>query len=222
MLYLLHILFFNLSVFFSDNTDEFALKNGDLIFQESCEGNMGEAIKDVTSSMEGYNFTHVGMVWINQSNDSIYVIEATHPKICITPLEEYLYPKDKNCAPRSAVARLKEKYQNLIPLAIEEAMKHIGKDYDDAFDLKNDQYYCSELIYEILLKANNNKEVFPLNIMTFKAKDSDSFSQNWITHFEKLNIPIPEGELGINPGAMSKQTDVIDIIISIDWEYVNQ
>lgn len=198
---------------FSPQDDaDFKLQNGDLIFQESCKGDMGDAIKDVTAGIAGYNFTHVGIVSIDSTTSEIYVIEATHPKVCITPLDEYLHPKGDKCAPKSLVGRLKGEYQALIPQALDEAEKLTGKDYDDAFDLENDQYYCSELIYDILLKANNGTPVFPLNIMTFKSKDTGEYSPNWVTHFEKLGIPIPEGELGINPGAMSQQSDVIDII----------
>ncbi len=196
----------------SDENEDFSLQNGDLIFQESCSGDLGNAIKDVTYGVEGYNFTHVGIVWIDNSTDSIYVIEATRPKVCITPLSEYLNPKEEKCPPKSVVGRLKDLYQPLIPCAIIEAKKLVGKEYDHIFDLNNDQYYCSELIYDILLKANNNDAVFPLNVMTFKSKDTGEFSPNWIRHFEKLGVPVPEGEMGINPGAMSRQSDVLDII----------
>lgn len=208
---LLSALIFLTSFSPQDDTD-FKLQNGDLIFQESCKGDMGDAIKDVTAGIAGYNFTHVGIVSIDSTTSEIYVIEATHPKVCITPLDEYLHPKGDKCAPKSVVGRLKGEYQNLIPQALNEAEKLTGKDYDDAFDLENDQYYCSELIYDILLKANNGTPVFPLNVMTFKSKDTGEYSPNWVTHFEKLGILIPEGELGINPGAMSQQSDVIDII----------
>ncbi len=70
------------------NQSDFSLQNGDLIFQEACFGKMNEAIKEVTSGIEGYNFTHVGMVWIDSPN-SVYVIEATHPKVQITSLKEF-------------------------------------------------------------------------------------------------------------------------------------
>lgn len=208
---LLSALIFLTSFSPQDDTD-FKLQNGDLIFQESCKGGMGDAIKDVTAGIAGYNFTHVGIVSIDSTTSEIYVIEATHPKVCITPLDEYLHPKGDKCAPKSVVGRLKGEYQNLISQALDEAKKLTGKDYDDAFDLENDQYYCSELIYDILFKANNGTPVFPLNVMTFKSKDTGEYSPNWVTHFQKLGIPIPEGELGINPGAMSQQSDVIDII----------
>ncbi|MFV0467472.1 MAG: YiiX/YebB-like N1pC/P60 family cysteine hydrolase [Dysgonomonas sp.] len=190
----------------------FVLCNGDLIFQESCvDSNMSKAIKDVTVGVEGYNFVHVGIVWI-APDDSIYVIEATQPKVCVTKLQDYLYPKaEKECLPKSVVGRLKSPYQPLIGKALVEAIKLIGKDYDDAFDLKNDKYYCSELIYDIFLKANNNNPVFDLNTMTFRSKATGKFSPDWIAHFQKLGIAIPEGELGTNPGTMSR-SEVIDIL----------
>lgn len=190
---------------------EKVLQNGDLIFQESCSGGVSDAIKGVTSSVEGYNFTHVGIVWIDQKKDT-FVIEATHPVVSVTSLQNYLYPKDeRDCPPKAVVARLNKQYLSLIPKAINEALKHIGKEYDYAFILDNDKYYCSELIYDIFLKANNNKPVFQLNIMTFKGNGTDEFLPNWVEYYKKINHPIPEGEPGINPGAMSK-SDALKII----------
>lgn len=190
--------------------DDFKLQTGDLIFQESCAGSMGSAIKEVTTSVEEYQFTHVGIVYIDE-NDSIFVIEATQPRVAKTPLLEYLYPEDeKDCPPVSVVGRLKPEYQHCVPKAIEEGLSLTGKEYDNGFVLGDDKYYCSELIYEILLKANG-KPVFPLNVMTFKSPETDQISPGWVEHFKKYNLPIPEGELGINPGAMSR-SDVIEII----------
>ncbi len=197
--------------FLYPHPDSFNLQNGDLIFQESCNGQINNAIKGVTSSVDKYQFTHVGMVYI-KDNDSIYVIEATTPKVKITPLVEYLYPeKEKACYPKSVVGRLKAKYQPCIPQAIAEALPLIGKDYDYAYDLSNDKYYCSELIYLILLKANGGVPVFELNKMTFKSKQTNDFLPEWVAHFKKQKIAIPEGKPGINPGAMSK-AKVIDIV----------
>lgn len=192
------------------STNEIRLQTGDLIFQEACSGHLSNAIKSVTSSAEGYNFTHIGIVWIQ--NTDTFVIEATHPLVAITPIGEYLYPAGKeDCPPLSVAARLKEIYRPLIPQAIEEALKLIGKEYDDAFALDNDKYYCSELVYGIFLKANNHIPVFQLNTMTFKAKGSDEFIPEWIDHFEKQKIPVPEGQAGINPGVMSR-SEVLEIL----------
>jgi len=197
--------------FIYPKTEDFKPRNGDLIFQEDCRGNTDNTIKEVTTSIGDFQFTHVGMVYIDDK-DSIYVIEATRPKVAVTSIDEYLYPKDKQgCYPKSVVGRLKEEYRHCIPPAIEEGLALVGKDYDDGFILGNDKYYCSELIYDILLIANVNKPVFPLNVMTFKSPETGEITEGWKEYFKKYDLPIPEGEEGINPGAMSR-SDVIEII----------
>lgn len=192
-------------------SDDFKLQTGDLIFQEACKGDLDNTIKEVTESIGDYQFTHVGIVYIDEK-DSICVLEATRPKVTLTPLQDYLYPEGiDNCYPKSVVGRLKKEYQYCIPKAINEGMTLIGKDYDDGFILGNDKYYCSELIYDIFLKANEGIAVFPLNTMNFKSSDTGETTEGWVEYFKKYNLPIPEGEPGINPGAMSR-SDRIDII----------
>ena len=185
-------------------------QTGDLIFQESASGSLGKAIAGVTVSVNDYHFTHVGMVYVKE-NGEVFVLEATHPVVALTPLADFLCPPSSEYCPQSVVARLKPEHRHCIPKAIQEGLKLLGKTYDDAFDMNNEQYYCSELIYNILLKANEGKPVFELNEMTFKAGDTGEFLPEWVEHFRKLGIPIPEGEPGINPGAMSR-SEVIDII----------
>lgn len=206
-IYIFIILFvIKLQVFSQD----FKLKNGDLIFQESCSGQVGDAIKGVTTSICENKFTHVGIVYMD-SKDSIYILEATTPKVALTPLKEYLYPQDEECYPKSVVGRLKDEYLHLIPNALEYGITLLGKEYDYGYILNNDKYYCSELVYEILKYANSNQDVFPLNVMTFKSSDTGQIMNSWIEYFENRGLNIPEGELGINPGAMSR-SDIIDII----------
>ncbi|WP_370388316.1 YiiX/YebB-like N1pC/P60 family cysteine hydrolase [Snodgrassella alvi] len=188
----------------------FHLQNGDLIFIEECDGGMNSAIKAATSGLDGYNFTHVGIVW-QKKNGQNSIIEATPPKVRITPVQTYLHPKNQQCTPRAVVGRLKAQYQPLIPAAITSARQKVGKPYDNAFNIHNDQYYCSELIYQIFKEANHGKEVFPLRAMTFKSKETGEFPVYWVEHFKKMGIPIPEGEQGNNPGDMSR-SDLIDIV----------
>lgn len=196
-------------------SQEVVLMNGDLIFQEACSDGQVNPIKEVTSSIDQYKFTHVGMVYVDVENTMIYVLEATIPRVVLTPLDEYLYPMGKSCHPISVVGRLKDPYQSVIPEALSEGMKLLGKEYDYGYVLNNDMYYCSELIYDILKRANGGEDVFPLNVMTFKSAETDQFTDGWIQYFEKQNIPIPEGEMGINPGAMSV-SDVIDILFRVE------
>ena len=190
---------------------EFELKNGDIIFQEACSGNLDNTIKQVTSSVDNYQFTHVGIVYIDDKG-AVFVLEANMPKVSLTPLAEYLYPpKAEKCYPKSVVGRLTKEYQSIIPDALKAGMALIGKGYDYGYVLNDDKYYCSELIYEILKQANGGEDVFTLNIMTFKDENTGQTTNGWIDYFNKHALPIPEGEWGINPGAMSR-CDGIEII----------
>lgn len=208
-IYILIILFITpLSFVFSQN---FEPKNGDLIFQESCSGGVGDAIKGVTTSIDENKFTHVGIVYVDPKDSSIYVLEATTPKVSLTPLREYLYPESEECFPKSVVGRLKPEYLHLIPEALNYGITLIGKEYDYGYVLNNDKYYCSELVYEILKYANAGDEVFPLNVMTFESANTGEIMTGWAEYFDSRDLPVPEGEPGINPGAMSR-SDVIDII----------
>jgi uncharacterized protein YycO len=199
------------------NASGFKLQNGDLIFQQACSGeSVGNAIKNVTQSAGDYQFTHVGMVYIPNGTDSIFVIEANVPEVRIVTLSEFLNKKNsKACPPLSVAGRLKPAYRLCIPKAITEAKRLLGKPYDYGFVLNNDRYYCSELIYEVFLKANGGKPVFDLNKMTFRQKDSDQTDSNWIQYFNEKDLPIPEGDWGINPGAMSR-AKVMDLLGEIN------
>lgn len=190
---------------------EFKPEEGDIIFQESGVSQTENSIQEVTSSIDGYNFTHVGIVMADEDG-SLFVLEAVPPQVAVTPLERFLYPDGRNDPhPVSVVGRLKPEYRKLIPAAIGEGKKLAGLRYDHAYTMGDDKYYCSEYIYEILKRANGGKEVFQLSPMTFKSPETGEITEGWIKHFEKLGVPVPEGEPGINPGAMST-SNVIDII----------
>ncbi|OJU41850.1 MAG: hypothetical protein BGN96_02460 [Bacteroidales bacterium 45-6] len=210
-------LFFLLIPYFA-SPQGFELHNGDLIFQQACSGeSVGNAIKNVTQSAGSYQFTHVGVVYIPDGKDSIFVIEATIPEVRVVSLKEYLFKKGSGgCYPVSVAGRVKPAYQHCIPAALQEALKLVGKSYDYGFVLNNDKYYCSELIYDIFMNANQGKPVFELNKMTFRQKDSDQTDDNWIRYFSEKGLGIPEGEWGINPGAMSR-SKVIDMLGEIHY-----
>jgi hypothetical protein len=118
---------------------------------------------------------------------------------------------DERGRPKVVVGRLKPAFYRLIPSAIREAFALKGKPYDKVFAINNDSFYCSELIYEIFLRANNDRPVFALQPMTFKDPDTGATLPAWKQYFSKLGISVPEGELGINPGGISRSS-VLSII----------
>ena len=81
--------------------------------------------------------------------------------------------------------------------------------YDDSFVLNNSMYYCSELIHEAFIKDS----IFKLLPMTFLHPKTKDTLDIWKEYYKELNIKIPQGDLGLNPGIMSlsKKIDIVHI-----------
>lgn len=195
----------NLTLFFASflvtNQNSYAqneeLKNGDLLFININCGPMCEAINAVTEGYNGNDFNHMGMIILD--NNDYFVYEAIGKSVVKTPLKKFIsYTKDP-----IYLGRLNENFQYLIPDAIAFSEKQLGVPYDNDFIYDNEKYYCSELIYDAFLSANDNDPFFKLFPMTYKEPNSESFFPIWEEHFKKQGIAIPEGELGCNPGGMS-------------------
>lgn len=189
-------------LFFSCNEKEFAWQEGDILFQDGDCGDFCEAIRKVTEGYQGIEFSHNGLLM--EESGEWFVLEAIGKGVSKTPLQEFLNRYlDENGKPRIMVGRLKPEYQYLIPGAISEAQKHLGKPYDSAFDFDNEAYYCSELIHFAFKAANEGSDVFQPKPMTYKDPDTGELFPIWETYFLELGIPVPEGKPGLNPGGMS-------------------
>lgn len=180
---------------------------GDILFQDLDCGPACDAIEAVTEGVNGRDFSHCGIVV--QAGNEMRVIEA-YGDVKATPVDSFFArSKDSSGAPKVLIGRVKEEYGTIADESADIAKQYIGKGYDDAFDMKNDTYYCSELLYECFKKANGGKEFFPLNKMTFNAPGTDKPMPFWVDYFKKLDKQIPEGKPGINPGAMSRSEKII-------------
>jgi hypothetical protein len=117
---------------------------------------------------------------------------------------------DANGHPKIVVGRLKEAYRSEIPQAINRMLALIGKPYDFAFDIDNDCYYCSELVYKGF-QDKTGKSIFTLEPMTFNDPATQAIFPIWEDYFKKLGMPVPEGKPGLNPGSISR-SDKIEIV----------
>jgi hypothetical protein len=97
---------------------------------------------------------------------------------------------------------------------MEEALQLVGSKYDGLFDASDDDYYCSELLYEVFKRSNKDMPLFKLAPMTFIDPATGAVFPIWQQYFDRLGVPVPEGQLGINPGAMSRSG-----LISIVHDY---
>lgn len=185
-------------------------KNGDLLFQDIDCGPLCEAIEQVTTGIDGARFSHVGI--LVKTDTGLYVLEAISAGVVYTPYTEFLSrSKDAEGHPKVLVGRLKDKYQSLIPGAMYTMQKYRDKPYDTVFSMTNDAYYCSELIYLGFTSAANDSSFFKLSPMTFKTTGSDTYFPVWKDYFNKMNVEIPEGKPGLNPGGISL-SDKIEIV----------
>ncbi|MFZ4400653.1 MAG: YiiX/YebB-like N1pC/P60 family cysteine hydrolase [Bacteroidales bacterium] len=199
---LIFLLIWSNSVISQNNN--FVPEEGDILFQDLDCGDFCNAVEKVTIGYKGARFSHVAMVVKNEKGE-IVVIEAVSKGVSITAFDLFLAKShDKNNHPKVIVGRLKPKYRHLIPQAVKEAYKLLGRPYDDVFCISNNKYYCSELIYDAFKNANNGKPIFKLYPMTFKDPDTKQFFPTWVEYFKDLKVSIPEGELGNGPGGISR------------------
>ncbi len=188
----------------SGASDGFAVQPGDLLFQDLDCGPLCDAIEKVTTGYQEANLSHVGIVAADDDG-RIVVIEAVSSGVEVTALQTFLGRSlDEMSRPKVVVGRLKAPYRHLIPSAIEEAFALKGRPYDKVFAFDNGTYYCSELVYEIFRRANKNIPVLAAQPMTFRDRDTGRTHPAWEQYFAKLGVPVPEGKLGINPGAISR------------------
>jgi Permuted papain-like amidase enzyme, YaeF/YiiX, C92 family len=192
-------------LFFSKATIAQHYQTGDLLFQNLDCGELCEAIEKVTVGYQNQAFSHIGLVYIE--HDSVFVIEAIGKDVHLSSIEDFL-GRSKQAIVQG---RLKPQYQSLIPKAIQFALAQKGVAYDEPFIYDNGKYYCSELIYDAFLNANNGHPFFTLEPMTFKLPGTDQFFPVWKSYYQELGLAIPEGYPGINPGGISR-SDKLNIL----------
>ena len=189
----------------------FKLEPGDILFQDSDCGPFCESIEKVTNGVSGAKFSHVGLLTTNAANEYV-ILEAITAGVVETPLDSFFTRSyDENGNSKVVVGRLKQEHKSLIPTALKFAEGQLGRAYDDVFDITNDKYYCSELIYDAFKHANNDEPIFQLQPMTFNDPDTKAIFPIWETYFHELNVAVPEGEAGLNPGGMS-MSPYLDIV----------
>lgn len=181
-----------------------SLKSGDLLFVIEGNSDFSNAITSATGDSISLNFIHVA---IYANKDSI--IEAS-PRYGVRSLslEQFLSQSPKvNGQPGVVVKRVKKDFP--VRQAIDNAKAYIGQPYDWTFLPGNEMMYCSELVFESY-KSSPGDYLFKSKPMNFRNHDG-TMPQFWTALFEKLNIPIPEGEPGTNPNDMSKDEILMEI-----------
>lgn len=194
--------------------ETFRLKVGDILFQDLDCGVLCDGIGQVTYGINKTYMSHVGMVESIGVKDPV-IIEAIGSGVIETPLSKFLTRSyDKSHNPMVMVGRLKPEYQHLIPDAIIYAKSQLGKPYNSGFIPNESQsFYCSQLIYKSFLVANKDRPIFALNKMNFADLQTGKITPEWASYFAEMKLSPPQGQIGTNPGMMSRESS-LNIIYS--------
>ena len=170
------------------------LQNGDLIFVKSSESAFDKAISQATQKTQT-SYTHVGIY------EHGFVLEAEPTNgVVRTPLAAFL-----KANPHFDIKRLNAKKRASIDLdsVLLRAKAHLGEPYDFTYIANNGAMYCSELVYEAFVDKSG-APIFHAKPMNFYAPDG-SLPAYWQQLFSKLGVDVPQGELGTNPNALSRE-----------------
>ncbi len=183
------------------------LRHGDLLFQDLNCGALCDAIEAVTEGVDGKDFSHCGMV-VN-INDTLKVVEAIGEEVQLSSLEDFFNRSGDSTGIKDvSVGRVKDDFRFLIEKASAYAIQQLGQPYDDAFLLDNGKWYCSELLYASFKVANEGRDFFEPEPMTFKDPKRGSYFPAWVAYYKQLKQEIPEGKPGLNPGSISRSSKI--------------
>lgn len=182
-------------------SEDFRLREGDLLFQVNEPAPMSDAITDATGEDGTENFSHVAIALKRGGADS--VLEAS-PKggVRIVPLAAFLASSARiDGKPGVVVMRLRD--TTGIAKGISRARGHLGTPYDFSFLPANGRMYCSELIFESY-RREDGTPLFCARPMNFRSSDG-TLPRFWVELFDRLGEPVPEGIPGTNPNDMAKE-----------------
>ena len=171
------------------------LHEGDLLF---CVSSKGNAITDVTQGIDGSLIDHVGIV--HRANDSIFVLEAIHKGVVLSPLDSFLVSNDSLVI----VARLRD--TTGVASSVNRAMRYLGRPYDFLFMPDDSAMYCSELVQKTYRNGAGHA-LFGIIPMSFHDTTC-AVTPYWKEYYARRGKNVPEGEPGSNPGQLSRSKKI--------------
>lgn len=189
---------------------EYAPRTGDLLFQLTAAEGMTDAIVAATERDGDVTFSHVGIV--EAAADGAFVVEAVGRSVRRTPIGEFLARSARRGGrPLAAVGRVRGADSAVVRCALRRAHERLGLPYDDEFLPANGKLYCSELVWECFVAADDSTHLLGSRPMTFRTAGGE-LPAYWAEHFAALGIPVPEGVEGTNPNDMAH-----DPAVEIIW-----
>jgi len=168
------------------------IMDGDLLFVGS--NTTGKAISEATvHNPNDVPIYHVAIAtWVN---GNLYALEATDEGVVLTPYDKFgMQPGDT-----VLIGRLNDR--SGIEQSVSNAMKYLGKPYDNLYMIDTQEIYCSELV-QLSYVNGRGERLFPLIHMSFHGKDG-KILKYWRDHYDAHGMAVPEGALGTNPAQIA-------------------
>ena len=196
------------------NNSQFSILNsplieGDLLFVAQAEAN---AITEVTQGVDGLAIDHVAILHrIGGDHGPLYALEAIPRQgVVLTPIDSLLAREQ---AATFVMARVDGADA---ATSVRNALRYVGKPYDDLFLPGDSAIYCSELVQMCYVDAAGNP-VFGTIPMSFHDA-SGRILDHWTEFYRSRGMTVPEGLPGTNPGQLSRQPNVTIIFSQIEPE----
>jgi hypothetical protein len=184
------------------------LKSGDLLFTvvaDTTTDNLGTAIVKATNRDHAPHIDHVGIVCTHKGR--LHVLEATtRGGVRLCPLDAFLIQADHTAdgKPLVLVGRIKDDFDRRTSLR--NAKAYLGRQYDAVYSPTDDEIYCSELVQKSYVDHKGNL-IFSPEPMSFHGADGHILPY-WTAFYQSRGLPVPEGEPGSNPTALSQHPAV--------------
>lgn len=185
------------------------VRTGDLLFvgipadYTIFDDSMSGAIAAATGKTDQLNYIHVAVLEVDEQG-TLWIVDATLKHgVDRHPMDTFLadFTLKNGDYPQLDVMRLKQSRH--VAQYVANTKKFCGEAYDLYFLPGNDRHYCTELVYDSYITPKG-KHLFHAGPMNFKDEEGE-FPPYWVQLFQLIGQPIPQGEPGTNPNAMSKE-----------------
>lgn len=173
-------------------------QEGDLLFVSPPKPNAITQSTSQAGSSAGTDYDHVGIFHLIGGAVPC-VVEATPPKVCITPLDTFLTQN-----PCTTLARVNVPFNTTATIA--KALSFVGRPYDFYFEPSDSALYCSELVQKSYVTPSG-KPLFGTIAMSFHGPDGKILDY-WVRRYAAHGKHVPEGEPGTNPNELLHRSQI--------------
>lgn len=198
--------------------EEESLQTGDLVFvgipadYRLDSDSMDSAIADATGKAAGLNLIHTAI--LDLTDGEPWIIDATLRRgVDRHPLDTFLrdFTLRDGSMPVFEVKRLRDNTR--AEEFVANIKRCLGLPYDVSFLPDNGAYYCTELVYDNYL-APDGAPLFTAAPMNFRDAEG-RMPPYWEQLFARIGQEIPQGVPGTNPQAMSAESILRPVNVSL-------